>query len=218
MVTSLVAALLLSAGPGQDSGSVPLGSRIPRKVEELTAPEKDAVKILHRFSQCIAKSKRPGSLVLLATEYNSPQQESVVRRLIGSSTICLRDASKMRLTSTLFRGGIAEALYRTDYPYPPALPEGRTHAPEDARGDPVLVLNAFVRCVAARDTGGVDKLLRTAPGSDEERVAINALNTNFAPCALEGQKLELNTLTLRAALAEAQYNWVRSAWPATAGR
>lgn len=72
-------------------------------------------------------------------------------------------------------------------------------ASEDER--PQVIVDEFARCVAATAPAGVDKLLRTPVASAAETAAIGDLSASFAPCAFEGQKLNFDAETLRAALA-----------------
>lgn len=73
----------------------------------------------------------------------------------------------------------------------------------DEEERPQVVIDEFARCVAAVNPVGVDALLRTEHGDEDETAAIQALLPSFAPCAFEGQKLGFDRAGLRSALAYA---------------
>jgi hypothetical protein len=210
---AVILSALVAGQPAQAPDPPPLGSRIYRKARPVEKSEEGGVKVMHLFAACVAKTQKTGAKYLLTTEIGSADQSRAVNRLVGGNSRCLGlYAAKMSLSQTLFRGAIAEALYKQQFrQLPISAPASLVKSVEDVRGEASLVLGAFARCVVSRKAGGVDALLRTTAASSDEEVAIGALKDIFDPCALERQTIEIDALTLRAALAEALYVAVKQA-------
>src|SRR3954469_7570066 len=175
---------------------------------------------------CVASSQWDVARGLFDTRIGSREGEAILRRLEGGTegSPCSY-ATLMKMTSMVMRGGIAEARYRYVYarnapPPPPAatdivpVPEGASFAwvgfnQESAPGRTY----AFAVCLAERETGGVDAVLRTRWGSKEERAAYQALSRRFGACLHPGETLKANSLTLRPWLGEALYQYSRRLRP-----
>lgn len=69
--------------------------------------------------------------------------------------------------------------------------------PLSENDQPVQVAMAFADCMVAQDPFGADYLFRTAPDSDEEFAAIEALVPAMSPCLPQGQELEIDPRALR---------------------
>ena len=208
---------VVERAPSPDE-DVPVASRVPRRVNYVTARERDAAWTMHRFAECLVRNRRAQMLELLSTRLNSPEQAAIVRLVIGRRSICL-GARAMRVDNVLLRGAVAEALYRREL-------EGRAtgpieRAPElvvsDPRRSPAAALASFGRCVVANNPAGVRTLIQAKPGSRAEGAALTALAPGYAACLPPGQnRPERHPLLLRGAFAEAFYLHSRGLLPGNA--
>lgn len=85
-----------------------------------------------------------------------------------------------------------------------------------ATGDDLVRAQAIARfsdCVIARDVAGADVLVRTMPGSDDERSAARALAPALGACLLSGEQMKLNAASVRTYAVEGL--WARFANGAT---
>ena len=185
---------------------VPVGSRLDRPADHVTASENDAAWTMHRFAECLVRTRAEQMLELLSTGLNSPEQNRIVRDLIGWRNRCLR-ARSMQIDHVLLRGAVAEALYRQTQ-------RGRDigrldRAPPRLRADPrrnsSAALEHFGRCMVARHPDRVRPLIGTRPGSREEREALQGITAGFADCLPESPRRARHPLMLRGAVAEAFY-------------
>ena len=224
-----VAATLLAAvgatgpaGAQKDEGSqteTRLGSRIPWNIEEPTAAQAEAARILYRFARCEVRAHPVESAALLRTNPNRPEYRTILSTLVGGAggNRCL-SYSRMELGDFSFRGAIANALYERDYPTFPA--DRLAPSPEEAgaylSGVGGNLLPEFAHCVARTNPAAVDAVLRTRWGSRTEREALRNLSSDFSSCLFQGQAVQANALTLRAILAEAAYRLSLGQGPRTA--
>jgi hypothetical protein len=222
----LLLPLTLAAAPPPRAPAthVPLGSRLPVPDwdQPETADQAKAHEVLKTFSDCIVKTKPAQAQALLMTLPNSPQQTRIVSEIVGKYSSCLKYDGQMELSTTLFRGAIAESLWRataaarTSLPKAEPSPIGYEQFEATLRGAnprlaqnadwPGLVLGRWMAfCAARADPAGVDRLLGTGVGTAEELAALNALRPALATCLTQGQTVETNRITTRALLAEALY-------------
>lgn len=191
------------ATPDED---VPISSRVARSADYVTADDRYAAWTMHRFADCLVRTRRGGMVDFLATPLNSVEQARLVRDMIGWRSMCLR-ARAMRIDNILLRGAVAEALYRRERR---GLPTGEIDAaPELAAADPgkspPAALSRSARCVVRGNPGGVKALVEAKPGTGAETAALAALQPAYSACLAPGQKPEKHPLMLRGALAEAFY-------------
>lgn len=191
--------------------STPTNSRIPRKVPYQAMANADGVRIMYKFAACLVGANRTDVVSLLATAMDSPEQAAIVKRMFGNGSACLRDASRMGMSSVLFRGGLAEVIYRQAMP---PRPTASGVSDSDPTGDFVWssgtpndkgALIMLTRCFVVAHPDMVHDLLQTAPASREELAALSSLSLTFGSCLPVGAKMTINPLMLRTALAEAQY-------------
>jgi hypothetical protein len=218
----LLAAGWLAATPvaAQEATGPDWSSRAPPR---LSGGVVESMVHFRDFTNCLVTLDWPIARGLFETRIGSPEERSLIGRLGGG-----RDGSRcliidrMRVMSTLLRGGIAQARYRRIYASsaPPPLrepapvPEGAQFSWVPYVGEsPAPALYAFANCVARRDPGGVNLLLGTQIGANDERDAMQALSRGFGACLAVGQDLRAYRLTLRFWLAEAQYQSSRSRQP-----
>lgn len=198
---------------------VPVASRVTRPVNYVTANERDAAWTMHRFAECLVRTRRSQMLELLGTRLNSPEQARIVRDVIGRRSICL-GARAMRIDNVLLRGAVAEALYRREQAGRPTGPLDR--APELVASDPgrsqAIALAQFGRCMVRNNPAAVEALIAARPGSREERSAMTRLGPGYDACLAPGQRRDQHPLLLRGSLAEAFYLHVRGLLSRPAGQ
>ena len=172
------------ATPEED---VPIGSRVQREADYVTASERDAAWTMHRFAECLVRTRQGQMLELLATRLNSPEQNRIVRDVIGWRSRCLQ-ARSMQIDNVLLRGAVAEALHR-----------------QELRGRSVGRLDRFGRCMMTRYPDTARALIGTRPGSREERTAMEGISPRVAECLPPSPRRARHPLLLRGAIAEAFY-------------
>jgi hypothetical protein len=197
--------------------AVPLGSRVQRRADYVTSSERDAAWTMHRFAECLVRTREQQMVDLIASPLNSPEQNRIVRDVIGWRSRCLR-ARSMQIDNVLLRGAVAEALYRQEL-------RGRQigrprQAPpligiDTARSVPAA-LQLYGRCMTRRDPQAVRALVGTRPGSREERAALQAVTARLPECLPAAPERARHPLLLRAAVAEAFYLAHHGLIPATA--
>jgi len=222
----LLLPLTLAAAPPAPPPAthVPLGSRLPVPDwdQPETADQAKAHEVLKTFSDCIVKTKPAQAQALLGTLPDSPQQARVVGDIVGKYSNCLKYDGRMELSTTLFRGAIAESLWRataaarTSLPKAEPNPMGYEQFEATLRSaNPMLARNAdwpgsvlgrwMAYCAARADPAGVDRLLWTGLGTAQELEALNALRPALATCLTRDQTVQTNRITTRALVAEALY-------------
>jgi hypothetical protein len=210
LIIALIACSLAPAHaqePVEPQEEVRLGSRIPWRIEQPTATQREATRVLYRFARCTVDAKPEDASALLRTAMDAAEHSGIVNRLGGDNNRCLRGASGMRLQAVAFRGAIANALYLRDYPAFPAdrLPVAADRAGEMLTGNPGTMMADFAGCVVRTNPAAVDALLRTRPASDEEHAQLNGMVGELSSCLFRGQMLQVNALTLRSILAESAF-------------
>ncbi len=147
---------------------------------------------------------------------------------IGKDNFCgeLNSAASERrqltISNTAFRSMMLEEAYLARFKTMPALPEDATEIISDRRyitegATSARALGRFADCLIFRDEAGADALLRTMPGSDEEKQAARAMAPALGACLMRGQTLSLNTANVRAFAADGLWTrFVRGTGPAPA--
>jgi hypothetical protein len=208
--------------PGVASAQASWAAKPPPKLPD------NMIVTLDRFSdmsRCIATRRWDEARPLFDTRIDSPEQEPILRRITGGAKGSPCAVTElMRLTTSMLRGGIAEARYRYVYGNaPPPPPFAVEVAPAPERSSFIWVgfnqesglgrIHGFATCLAEREPGGVHALLMTRWGSKDERTADQALSRRFGECLRPNETLKANSLTLRPWLAEALYQNVRRVKP-----
>lgn len=179
------------------------------------------------FTDCIADDQWEMARPLFATPVGSQDESRILSRLTGGGhgSKCSY-AFRMRMTSMLMRGGIAESRYRMEFgDAPPGAVSGET-APVPAgasfrwvgfqQDSSARKLYAFATCLARNEPAAIHAVLVERIGTKGERLALQALSRRFGVCLEPGQRLQANSLTLRPWLAEAQYQRFRGRDPGAA--
>jgi hypothetical protein len=110
---------------------------------------------------------------------------------------------------------MAEEAYLSRFDGVPRLPTDATEvlsrAPltVDTESQANTFLAAVADCLVYRDVHGADALVRTMPGSPEERMAAVSLTSAFGACLPKDRTLRINTQMMRSLVAEGL--WARYA-------
>jgi hypothetical protein len=138
---------------------------------------------------------------------------------IGKDNFCgdlnsaAADRRQLSMSNSAFRSLMLEEAYLARFKQAPALPAdatelaNRRYMTEGATS--ARSLGQFADCLVFRDVASADALLRTMPGSDEEKQAARALAPTLGACLVRGQTLSLNTANVRAFAADGL--WTRFA-------
>lgn len=149
------------------------------------------------FAKCAVNVSPALSARLLSMDPRSGQSAVVSRQLRGISRGCAPAGAY--IPSAFFRGAVAESLYRRES-------SAVIDTNGDMRGKPASV-ETMPQCLFAQSPASVDALLRSSPGTEEERRAFSRLAT-FAPrCIMAGRRVSITALApfIRAELAETAY-------------
>ena len=163
----------------------------------------DDLRILARFSHCVADRQASRARAILAQDYRSRDYRSQLRRLAESNWGCA-PLGALRFSGVLFAGGLAENLLNTnlrqgDLAAHVALDPAR--APLAARDENELMSLCTVRAAPNE----VAALLRSEAASPQEAAALTAHIPHVTSCLAAGQRLALNRPFLRAVLVLAAY-------------
>lgn len=173
---------------------------------------------LAEMGRCLAQSRRPESLTLVASAAGSKAEAAASKAMFGRPSMCVRGASVIGVPTHMIRGAIAEALYeKAKRPLPRALTSvtavtlnkaDRTTTKMDG------VLDALAGCLAAAQPAAVhDLLAQTKLGSKAEDAAVTRMSGRFDQCLSTDGTVRFRASELRLGLAEAMY---RRTWASPA--
>lgn len=166
---------------------------------------------LSRVGKCLAETKRSKSEAFIAATLGTPEEAAAYKQLIGKNTTCLADLSRMSVSRPLFRGAIAEGLYRAQFAAGAPTPPG----PAAAGGIPRTVMGQFADCYARAHPREVHALVTgTKIASKEERAAFFRMASGFGACLPAGTRVALQPSEVRLSLAEALYRSALGSQPA----
>src|SRR3546814_919182 len=126
------------------------------------------------------------------------------------------------MSNNAFRSMMLEEAYLARFKTVPALSEDASEIVADRRyitegSTSARALGRFADCLAFRDAAGADALLRTMPGSADERQAARAMAPALGASLTRGQTLSLNTANVRAFAADGLWTrFARDVGPASA--
>ena len=159
------------------------------------------------FGKCAANNYDGAEL--LATQPGSEEETDVLQEF------ATRGCATASAAPALLRGALAERLFEKDFGVVGA--RARRDSIEIFRVDPAEVealdpnarrrvdVIGFATCAAAANVVKTSALLKTNPGTPAETALVKEMEPSFAPCLLEGERLDLGRAELRGALAEATY-------------
>jgi hypothetical protein len=198
---SCATALILFIGAPQAAGAQIATGQSGRSTMQYFGGEQ-ALQELSAFGLCYASQSKADALKLVAAEPGSQQEANTYRQLFRKHyQSCLGSVTELRVPPGLVRGAIAEGLYRKNVPVPADL--AFSTPPERTQ---IRNLAGAARCYTAGNPEKVRSLIEnTKPGSESERIAVDAIMGDFGGCIPPGakRKLELDTMTVRYRLAEA---------------
>jgi hypothetical protein len=177
----------------------------PAPASQTLKPED--LRMVRDFSRCIVGQNGNQVRRLLSLDYRTDSYRRSLGNLATATRPCRPFSGVLRMASMLLAGGFAEALL------PRAL-AGQTLASKVAFDPSEPALNArddgeyLGLCAVRSMPERVAVLLATAPASEEEKSAIDAIRPGLAPCVREGAAAILNRPGLRALLALAAYRIV----------
>lgn len=223
----LLLVLLSFAAPNSRLEPPPIGTRIPNPIEEeqvTDASRRMAFTVVQWMGACVVKADPSTSVALLVTVPGSETGRQALDKLKPRLSKCLGKASQitdlygelqLKLSDSLLRGAIAEALYRLQFrTRPPSVVTGLNSVgpilPADqTRPDDhdVMIAYAFAQCLTQERPLLVRRLALSKIGSDEELASYSALTPAMAPCLVTGMTLKINRSSLRFTLAESLYRW-----------
>jgi len=209
-----VFALIATAAHAQLKPEVQTGSLIP--VKPRTLEREDAGVVRKHFAQCVYRSAKPKVVALLdhsdavavdlpGAHIKNVSAELNMESCLGDEVGINENALGMKFSVNTLRDLLAEEAYLANDRTPPSLPSAVP--PLDAKfvstGDGLAraqALTAFADCAVTGDLADADALLRTTPGSDQERAAAVALAPGLGKCLVQGQKVSLTPMSIRALL------------------
>jgi len=208
------------AAPSNEAARSPtVPSRLGRRTPDAGVIDSLAAIYLSEWAACTVRLNRSGSVALLATQLNSPEQSAIIDRLTGRRftrrTVCARFRS-MRVDNLVLRGAIAEALYRWEEARrrpagtltPPALPPDASVAARLAQA---------ARCVTERQPEGVQRVMATRLGTENSESALAALRETMTACLpTDLRTMNFHPILLRGALGESYFLSRRDQWQGAA--
>ena len=232
MKISLTVVLLLTAtaAHAQIDATQEIGSRIYTEPRNST----DAVQV-SRYSKLVARCayQRVGPQAVdrmlrasdprtLATTGDGIQ----LRRLRNTLGECMTDRFvdynadvrmshlAMTVSDTRMRALFLEEAYLAQNPAPPVVTENISEVTNRiyvSSGDELVAargVGAFADCIVHRNAVGADAVLRTEPGSSEERSAARALAPVLSECLINGQEIGFSAGSIRAMAADGLWSRV----------
>ncbi|HMG47385.1 MAG TPA: hypothetical protein VK614_08000 [Allosphingosinicella sp.] len=202
------AAMLASAAPAEP----PPGSRIdpaPGSVpRQDVGAQGAALRIMHRYSACVARSHQRWAEAMIALPFMSEEQANAVRRQQGGEEDCMGYSGlELSFRAPLLVGGMAEYLIESRYRAAPLAPVSQL-ADSDVEAGALAPRNGYedlALCVVRRNPTAVRTLLRTPPASAAEQAAARGLAPDLGPCVPQGQTIAFGPPTLRGLLAVSFY-------------
>lgn len=234
----MAAASLLCLAPvsaqAQLEPTTQLGSRIPVKPTVVDPVRAGIIK--KGFARCLFVKN--GAKMSTLLENSDPVTVDFgkikmpgddISKYLGMET-CLGDqadgtqsALDYRFSPMQLRLMLQEEAYLGANKTAPVLPAGsvelvqRNYFSDGEKLRTAQALGAFSDCLAFNDTKNADAILRTMPGSKDERAAAQALGPTLGACLAQGQSLSLSPTSIRGFVADGLWTrYVRSPAPALA--
>jgi hypothetical protein len=238
-----------AAAQGNDNDYTPLNSRIrrdrqfPTDIVNHWVNQTDSVSrarsrmMINQFANCIFKRNKSGAYDLLQKTdlgFNNFEQVGMendkAARVYGFHD-CLGHVANansssvmMRWTASGLRSWLVEEAYFERYGNAPSwIRPGLAIAPRElplaSQMGGVRAALELADCVVATDPYTADFFYRTAPGSAEEKSALDTLSPSFSPCVPRNQQLQLSIPLVRLWIGEALWHASQhsSAAPAAGG-
>jgi hypothetical protein len=166
------------------------------------------------LGKCIVKADRGTAVSLLKSLPLTGGQIDWSSVSLGSAVKC-RDASSGTVTVSALRGGLAQELFKRDFVEFGVQPQRalydlaafRLPVEKDLMGveDPTKTLFLTADCVARSNPSGTEKLIKSAPGSDQEMKIFESLAPWLSACQGASQ-MAYGRGELRSAIMQAAYH------------
>ena len=207
---------LAAACPAQDLSRELSGGVRAKTPDNAYMKPSDKVRItLQAYGTCLIKDNRRQVESFLETWPDSPNYNSMVRRVASNNCIASGD---LRMTSSFLRGALYVGLYKIDYKDSPAsvskapINFGLQMTDASTPNTKVYVSRMlFADCVVRRAAEESRRLVLTTPASKDEDLALSKLLPFLGPCIPQGQNVQFDRTVLSGILAEALYREARSA-------
>ncbi len=202
LTLALAAVLAVSAAPAEAQDRDP--ARSMRLGDEPSTP--DDLRLLQRFSHCVAQRHPAEAATLLAMDHRSHDYSSAMRRIAMANSGCAV-LGRAPYSAILFAGGMAETLLQqrnmlADLGARTAIDPAR---PVQARDENEVMSLCVVRAAPT----DVAAMLGSGAVTPEETTAFRALMPRVGECLAAGVNLRLNRQALRAMLALSSYRLVQ---------
>jgi hypothetical protein len=183
---------------------------------ETASPAQAAVQL----GKCIVKADRASAINLLKSLPLTGGQVDWSGVSLGAGANC-RDASNSTVTVSALRGGIAQELFKKDFVEFGVEPQRAKYdlanfalpVEKDLMGveDPTKTLFLTADCVARSNPNGTEKLIKSAPGSDQEAKIFEALAPWLSACQ-GASRMAYGKTELRSAIVQAAYHVSARYW------
>ena len=181
--------------------------------------DQHAAQELGIYADCVARQRVHDARALALAAYGSNEAVQAADRVTrGIDDNCIQsgfDNVRLAVRPDVLAGAVAEALLRKDYAdLPSVVDQAAVDAEaERARAAQLSVAERFGRCIVWNDPAGVQAMLRSPAGSQQERTAMDALKDDMGMCLQEGSTLRLNRPFVRTVAAVAAYRLAQQLQP-----
>ncbi|MET0179647.1 MAG: hypothetical protein ABW194_04075 [Novosphingobium sp.] len=216
-----VAALAASPAAAQLKPEQQTGSHI--RAQPTLVPKAEAGAVRKAFARCMYRSNPAGADALLRNSdpvtINFEGAGIPPKRLqaaLGMSDCLGKQAGVnqlalgMKFEDGLLRAMLQEEAYlsvqKAGVALAPRIPGQRQFVAAPEKLGVARALAEFADCLAEKNPSAADRLLRTTPGTDEERAAAGTLAPTLGACLDQGQTLEFTPILIRAFAADGLWN------------
>lgn len=187
----------------------------PAHANTLTAAQAGA-----QLGKCIVKADRGSAISLMKSLPLTGSQIDWSSVSLGAASSC-RDAMEVAVTVSALRGGIAQELFKRDFVEFGVQPQRALYdlasfqLPVDKNlmgtEDPTKTLFLTADCVARSNPNGTERLIKSAPGSDQEMKIFEGLAPWLSACQ-GANKMSYGRGELRSAIVQAAYHVSARYW------
>lgn len=167
-----------------------------------------------QLGKCIVKSDRGSAISLLKTLPLTGAEVDWSSVSLGDAAKC-RDADNSMVSVSALRGGIAQELFKRDFVEFGVQPQRALYdlasfqlpVEKDVMGieDPTKTLFLTADCVARSNPNGTERLIKSAPGSDQETRIFEGLAPWLSACQ-GSSRMAYGRTELRSAIVQAAYH------------
>ena len=215
----IMAALAAAAPAGAQQRSSTEWRTKPADSRFRAIAAKDAERNLATYARCVVQNRYERARSFVLSPYSSPEQAKAVARIVKTGgDVCLRggfDEVRMKLSSNVMAGALAQALVLKDYPDLPAVVRSSQVAAEveSARAAQLHPEELFGRCIVQRDPASAYALFTSLAWTPDETGAIRSLGDDLANCLAAGSTIKINAMYVRNVSAVAAYRLAQQIQP-----